>query len=470
MDATKLAASVRSGEKSAAEVAEETLARIEAQDSTINAFTALNGELEEQAQAIDAAVAAGESVGPLAGVPVAVKDNIVTKGLTTTAASRMLEGWIPPYDATVITALVNAGALVIGKTNLDEYGMGSSTENSIFGPTKNPLDPTKVAGGSSGGSAAAVASGMVPLALGSDTGGSTRQPAAFCGLVGVKPTYGRVSRYGLVALASSLDQIGPMAATVADAALLLEAISGHDPLDTTSYNTPVPAFSDNLDEGVDGLRIGLVSELMGQEIDSEIVERTQTAAQALREAGAQVEEVSIPSWSLGVSVYQFLMSGEASSNLARLDGVRYGLQVSGATSAEMMAASRSAGFSNEVKRRLLLGTYVLSAGHYEDYYEKAQRARTLIINETLDAFGHFDLLLSPTTTSVAFRLGEDRDPKERYISDMCSVPANLTGAPAVTVPFGRNREGLPIGVQLIGNSYQEHTMLVAARTLEATNE
>lgn len=471
MNASELAAQIRSGDRTAAEVTESALSRIESLNGEINAFTLVDAQgARARAKALDERISRGEAPGLLAGLPISIKDNICTNGIATTCGSRMLEGWVPPYSANAVTRLEEAGAIVVGKTNMDEYGMGSSTENTIFGATRNPVDPTKVAGGSSGGSAASVASGMVSLSLGSDTGGSTRQPAAFCGVVGMKPTYGRVSRYGLVALASSLDQIGPITTTVADAALVLQAIAGHDPADSTSANRPVPSFSHDLDSGVSALRVGIPRQLLGGEIDPEIMARTRAAAEVLEAAGASVEEVSVPSWSLGVSVYQFLMSAEASSNLARFDGVRYGLRVEGATSAEMMSASRSVGFGAEVKRRLLLGTYVLSAGHYEDYYQKAQQARTLIINESNEVFKTFDVVLSPTTPEVAFDLGGAREPLDRYRADMCTVIANLTGGPAVSIPFGANRAGLPIGVQLMAQSYDEHTMLKAARVLEAANE
>jgi aspartyl/glutamyl-tRNA(Asn/Gln) amidotransferase A subunit len=373
------AAAVRSGERSARDVVDESLAAIDEANVDLNAFLHVTAdEARSAADAVDAQVAAGDDPGPLAGVPIALKDNLVTRGVPTSCASRILAGWVPPYDATVVQRLRAAGAISVGKTNLDEFAMGSSTENSAFGPTRNPHDRERVPGGSSGGSAAAVASGMVPLALGSDTGGSIRQPASLCGLVGVKPTYGTVSRLGLVAYGSSLDQIGPLAATVADAALLLEVICGHDPGDSTSLKLPAPEVSAHLDDGVDGLRVGIIAELMGEGIAPEVVARIRAAAEALEAAGATVEEVSVPSITTCLSAYYMVATAEASSNLSRYDGVRYGNRVEAANVTDMMTATRTQGFGDEVKRRIMLGTYALSAGYYDAFYATAQKVRTKV--------------------------------------------------------------------------------------------
>ena len=386
---------------------------------------------------MDARVAAGEDPGPLAGVPIALKDNLCTTGIPTTCSSKILEGWKPPYDATVVQRLTAAGAISVGKTNLDEFAMGSSTENSAFGPSRNPHDPTKVPGGSSGGSAVAVAAGFSALALGSDTGGSIRQPAALCGVVGMKPTYGRVSRYGLVAFASSLDQIGPFAATVADAAALYEVIAGHDPADSTSIPEAVPSVLDHLGTGVDGLRVGVVKELLDIEgIAPDVAARAAAAAEALEAAGAKVEEVSVPAVIYGLSAYYLIAPAEASSNLARYDGVRYGLRVEAPTTGEMYDRTRTAGFGAEVERRIMLGTYALSAGYYDAYYGKAQKVRTLIIRDFQAAYERFDVLLSPTSPTTAFELGAKADPLAMYLNDVCTIPSNLAGHPAVSVPFG----------------------------------
>jgi aspartyl-tRNA(Asn)/glutamyl-tRNA(Gln) amidotransferase subunit A len=428
----------------------------------------LRDEALAAADAVDAAVARGDDPGPLAGVPVALKDNLCTRGIPTTCSSRILEGWRPPYDATAVTRLRAAGAVFVGKTNLDEFAMGSSTENSAFGPTRNPHDLSRVPGGSSGGSAAAVAAGFAALALGSDTGGSIRQPAALCGVVGVKPTYGVVSRYGLVAFASSLDQIGPFATTVRDAARCLEVIGGHDPLDSTSIRAHAPSLADVLDHGVDGLRIGLVTELMGEGIAPDVVARVEQAARAFEKAGATVEAASVPAVTLGLSAYYLIAPAEASSNLARYDGVRYGLRVEAPSAAEMNEATRTAGFGAEVKRRIMLGTYALSAGYYDAYYGKAQRVRTLIIRDFARAYERFDLLLSPTSPTTAFALGAKvSDPLTMYLNDVCTIPSNLAGQPSMSVPFGVGDDGLPVGVQLLAPLQGEPTMFRAAAVLEA---
>ena len=464
-----IAAAVRSGEVSAREVLDDHLARIDATEGEVHAFNlVLADEARAAAAAVDAAIAAGEDPGPLAGVPIALKDNLCTRGLATTCSSRMLEGWLPPYDATVVQRVIAAGAVSVGKTNLDEFAMGSSTENSAFGPTRNPRDTTRVPGGSSGGSAAAVAAGYAPLSLGSDTGGSIRQPAALCGVVGVKPTYGLVSRYGLIAFASSLDQIGPFSATVADSALLLEAIAGHDLRDSTSIDAPAPDLLGSLDAGVAGLRIGLVTELMGEGIAPDVAGRVRQAADALTAAGANVGEVSVPAASYGLSAYYLIAPAEASSNLARYDGVRYGLRVDAPTTAEMNAASRTAGFGPEVKRRIMLGTYALSAGYYDAYYGKALKVRTLIMRDFDRAYEDFDLLLTPTSPTTAFRFGDKTDdPMSMYLNDICTIPSNLAGHPAMSLPFGGGADGMPVGVQLLAPALGESTMFRAAAVLEA---
>jgi aspartyl-tRNA(Asn)/glutamyl-tRNA(Gln) amidotransferase subunit A len=465
-----IAAAVRAGTRRAVDVVGEHLAVIDAGEERVHAFNAvLRDQALAAAERVDAQVAAGEDPGPLAGVPIALKDNLCTRGTATTCSSRILEGWLPPYDATVVSRLAAAGAIAIGKANLDEFAMGSSTEHSAFGPTRNPRDPSKVPGGSSGGSAAAVAAGFAPLALGSDTGGSVRLPAAYCGVVGMKPTYGLVSRYGLIAFASSLDQVGPFAATVADAATLLEVIAGHDPLDSTSIDGPVPAVRAALDQGVDGLRIGIVTELNGEGTAPDVARRVAAAAEALAAAGAEVAEVSVPATTLGLSAYYLIAPAEASSNLARYDGVRYGLRVDAATNGAMNVATRTAGFGAEVKRRIMLGTYALSAGYYDAYYGKAQQVRTLIIRDFAEAYQRFDLLLSPTAPTTAFAFGDKTaDPLAMYLTDVCTIPSNLAGDPAISVPYGVGDDGMPVGVQLLGPALSEATLFRAAAVLEAT--
>ena len=479
MTGLAIAAAVAAGERSASSVLEEHLGRIAEREPGIGAFNhVMADEARAAAARIDEAVARGQAPGPLAGVPVAVKDNLCTRDAPTTCSSRILEGWRPPYDATAVQRLRAAGAVIVGKTNLDEFAMGSSTESSAFAPTRNPHDLGRVPGGSSGGSAAAVAAGFAPLALGSDTGGSVRQPAALCGTVGLKPTYGSVSRYGLVAFASSLDQIGPIAATVADAAALFEVISGPDPMDSTCFDPAALAAldaaggrvgadgGDGMSDGVESLRIGVLAELCGgadgtgpgvEGVAADVTARTEEAVAALAAAGAVVKPVSVPSVVLGLSAYYLIAPAEASSNLARYDGVRYGLRVEGATAAEMNVNTRTAGFGPEVKRRIMLGTYVLSAGYYDAFYAKALRARALIRRELDEAYERFDLLVCPTAPTTAFELGaKTADPLAMYLNDVCTIPSNLAGHPAVSVPFGAGDDGLPVGVQVMGPAGAEH--------------
>jgi aspartyl-tRNA(Asn)/glutamyl-tRNA(Gln) amidotransferase subunit A len=444
-----------------------SLDRVRELEGDLHCFNEVTVEAAEaDADAVDRMVRSGLDPGPLAGVPVALKDNLCTVGIPTTCSSKILAGWLPPYDATVVSRLRDAGAVAIGKTNLDEFAMGSSTENSAFGPTRNPWDLGRVPGGSSGGSAAAVAAGMVPLAFGSDTGGSIRQPAALCGIVGVKPTYGVVSRYGLIAFASSLDQIGPFATTVADAALGLEVIAGHDPMDSTSLDRPAPSLLATLDEGVSGLRVGIVADFLSA--GSECGDAVVAAAEALAAAGAKVDQVRIPELLLGLPAYYVIAPAEASSNLSRYDGVRYGLRVDGPDAETMNARTRGEGFGAEVKRRIMMGTYALSAGYYDAYYGQAQKARTLVIRAFEAAYRDFDVLLTPTTPSVAFPFGSKvDDPIEMYMCDLCSIPSSLAGHPAASVPFALSPEGLPIGVQVLAPALGEAVMMRVAASLEA---
>ncbi|HEY7625484.1 MAG TPA: Asp-tRNA(Asn)/Glu-tRNA(Gln) amidotransferase subunit GatA [Ilumatobacteraceae bacterium] len=465
--ATEIAAQVRSGARHAADIVEEHLAAIAAREDEIHAFNiVLADEARARAAAVDAAVAAGRDPGSLAGVPIALKDNMCTRGIATTCSSRILEGWRPPYDATVVTKLADAGAIVMGKTNLDEFAMGSSTENSAFGPTRNPHDTTRVPGGSSGGSAAAVAAGFTALALGSDTGGSIRQPAALCGVVGVKPTYGYVSRYGLVAFASSLDQIGPFARSVEDAALLLDVIGGHDPMDSTSIPVEHPTLVDVLDQGVEGMRVGRITDLP-EGADADVLERVEAAFDALSDAGAKIIDVQVPAFTYGLTAYYLVAPAEASSNLARYDGVRYGLRVDAPDTNAMYGVTRAAGFGDEVKRRIMLGTYALSAGYYDAYYGKALKVRRLIADDLDRAYRDVDVLVLPTSPSVAFPFGAKVDnPLAMYLCDTYTIPANLSGHPGMNVPFGEGADGLPVGVQVLAGTLHEPQMFRAAAVLE----
>jgi len=465
--AAAIAASVRDGSRKALDILEQHLAAIAAREPEIHAFNlVLADEARAAAEQIDQRVAAGKDPGPLAGVTVALKDNMCTRGIPTTCSSKILEGWRPPYDATVVSTLRDAGAIIVGKTNLDEFAMGSSTENSAFGPTRNPHDITRVPGGSSGGSAAAVAAGFSQISFGSDTGGSIRQPAALCGVVGVKPTYGYVSRYGLIAFASSLDQIGPFTNSVEDAALMLDVIGGHDPLDSTSIPQTHPSLRDAITQDVAGLRIGRITDLP-EGADPDVVERLEVAFDTLRAAGAKIVDVQVPAFTFGLTAYYLIAPAEASSNLARYDGVRYGLRVEADDTNAMYGATRAAGFGDEVKRRIMLGTYALSAGYYDAYYGKALKVRRLISDDFERAYQSADVLLTPTSPSVAFQFGAKGDnPLAMYLCDTYTIPSNLSGQPGMSVPFGTGAHGLPVGVQVLAGTLQEPTMFRVAATLE----
>ena len=458
------------GEVSARELTDHHLARIEAVDSSVHAFLEVTADrARADADRLDEARAAGDDLPPLAGVPLAIKDNLCTKGIPTTCSSRMLETFVPPYESTVTDRLWRSGAVLIGKTNLDEFAMGGSTETSAFGATANPWNTQYVPGGSSGGSAAAVAAGECMASLGSDTGGSIRQPASFCGVVGLKPTYGRVSRYGLVAFASSLDQVGPFATSVSDAAELLQVIAGEDPRDSTCLKAPVPNYRDRLGRSVSGLRIGVVRECFDQEgLDPQVKASVLAAADLLQSLGAELVDVSCPRFNDGIATYYVIAPSEASANLARYDGVKYGFRAEDASSlAAMTARSRAEGFGSEVQRRILIGTYALSAGYVDAYYRKAQQVRTLIRRDFESAFASVDVLLTPTAPSTAFAAGAHADdPLAMYLADLLTIPANLAGLPAINVPCGFDSGGLPIGVQLIGNVLEEPLLLQVAHQYE----
>ncbi len=459
MTAAELAAAVKAGETSAVDVAQAHLDRIGAVDTAVHAFLHVNTEgAIDAAEAVDERRARGEELGPLAGVPLALKDVFTTADMPTTCGSKILEGWRPPYDATITRRLREAGIVILGKTNLDEFAMGSSTENSAFGPTHNPWDLDRIPGGSGGGSSASLASYQAPLAIGTDTGGSIRQPAAVTGTVGVKPTYGGTSRYGLVACASSLDQAGPCARTVFDAALLHEVIAGHDPMDSTSIDQPVPAVVAAARRGADGdlsgLRVGVVKELGGEGYQPGVESRFREAVQLLAELGAEVVEVSCPHFTYGLAAYYLILPSEVSSNLARFDAMRYGLRVGddGTRNAEeVMSLTRGAGFGAEAKRRIMLGTYALSSGYYDAYYGQAQKVRTLIARDFERAFGEVDVLVSPTTPTTAFPIGERvDDPLKMYMADLCTIPSNLAGNAAASFPCGlADEDGLPVGLHVM---------------------
>jgi aspartyl-tRNA(Asn)/glutamyl-tRNA(Gln) amidotransferase subunit A len=475
--ATAIAGALAAGETTSVEVTRAHLDRIAEVDADVHAFLHVDAEgALRDAAASDERRAAGSPYGPLDGVPIAVKDVLATRGLPTTCGSRILEGWVPPYDATVVARLRAAGLPILGKTNMDEFAMGSSTEHSAYGPTHNPWDLARIPGGSGGGSAAAVAAYEAPLAIGTDTGGSIRQPGAVTGTVGVKPTYGGVSRYGLVALANSLDQAGPVTRTVRDAALLHEVIGGHDPLDSTSIRQPLPSLVDAAARGADGdltgVRIGVVTELGGEGYQAGVLARFQESVELMTEAGAEVVEVSCPSFVHALAAYYLILPAEASSNLARFDAMRYGLRVTpdGDPSAEdVMRATREAGFGDEVKRRIILGTYALSSGYYDAYYGQAQKVRTLIARDFEAAFEKADVLVSPTAPTTAFRLGEKvDDPLAMYLNDLATIPANLSGVPAISVPSGlADEDGLPAGVQILAPAMADDRVYRVGAALES---
>ncbi|MBN2058488.1 MAG: Asp-tRNA(Asn)/Glu-tRNA(Gln) amidotransferase subunit GatA [Candidatus Saganbacteria bacterium] len=457
---------------SSLELTEAVLSRIDRTEPKVQAYVTLTKESAiKQAKAADERLKNNDNVTPLTGVPVAVKDNMCTQGVLTTCSSKILANYLPPYDATVVEKLRAAGAVIIGKTNLDEFAMGSSTENSGLHPTCNPWDTKKVPGGSSGGSAAAVAADECILALGSDTGGSIRQPAAFCGVVGLKPTYGRVSRFGLVAFASSLDQIGPLTKDVRDAALLLNYLAGHDPKDSTSVDYPVPDYQQALINDVKKMRIGYIKELLGKGVTRPVRSAVEKAMKKYQELGAELIELSLPSFEYAVATYYLIAPAEASSNLARYDGVKFGRRSNRSPDLlTMYYNTRAEGFGSEVKRRIMLGTYALSAGYYDAYYLKALKVRTLIKNDFDRAFSKCDVLLSPTAPTTAFGLGEKTaDPLSMYLSDIATIPVNLAGLPAISVPCGLDK-GLPIGLQLIGRAFAEETILRAAYAYEQNTD
>ena len=447
--------------------------KIKTDDEKIKAYITLcEEEALKDAEVVQAKIDNGEAIGPLAGIPIAIKDNMCTKGVKTTCASKMLENFIPPYDATVITKLKEAGAIIIGKTNMDEFAMGGSTEHSAFFKTHNPVNLNKVPGGSSGGSAAAVAGDLAPISLGSDTGGSIRQPASFCGIVGLKPTYGLISRYGLVAFASSFDQIGPFAKDVEDTANLLNVIAGYDEMDSTSAEIEKVDYTKSLVNDVKGLKIGVPKEFMAEGVNEEVKAAVSAAVEKFKALGAEVSECSLSVADYALPTYYIVACAEASSNLARFDGIRYGYRTSNYESLEdIYKNSRSEGFGEEVKRRIILGTYVLSSGYYDAYYKKAQRVRTLVKEGYDKVFENYDLILTPTAPSVAFDIGSKvNDPLEMYMADLMTVSINLAGVPAISIPCGKDKEGMPIGLQLISKHFDESKLLQAAYTFEKNME
>jgi aspartyl-tRNA(Asn)/glutamyl-tRNA(Gln) amidotransferase subunit A len=465
-----LASRVQRGEETALAVAESTLRTIEAKDADLHAFlTRASDAVLEQARAIDATRARGVALGPLAGVPVALKDALSTRAIRTTAGSKMLDSYVPPYDATVVERLRQADALLPGKTNMDEFAMGSSTEHSAFGPTKNPHDLARSPGGSSGGSAVAVAAGMTPASLGSDTGGSIRQPAAFTGVVGLKPSYGRVSRYGLIAFASTLDQVGPFASDMRGAARVLGVIAGKDPHDATSSDEPVVDYVAACGQSVRGLRIGVPEEYFQTGLDPEVEANVRAGIAALERDGCSVKRIHLPHTAYAVASYYVVATAEASSNLARFDGVRYGLRVPAPSLTEMYGKTRDAGFGAEVKRRILLGTFVLSAGYYDAYYLRAQKVRTLILRDFEAAFAEVDAIVSPTAPTPAFRLGEKTgDPLAMYLNDVYTLPASLAGIVGLSVPVAKTRAGLPVGLQILTPRFREDLALRIGAAVEAS--
>jgi len=462
-------AAVAQGVTTATALAESHFTAIQKQDGEIGAFLTLSKERAlEKAAAIDEAVKAGNALPALAGVPVAIKDVMVTRNVRTTAGSRILENYAPPYDATAVARLEQAGAVILGKLNCDEFAMGSSNENSAYHPVRNPRDTSRVPGGSSGGAAAAVAAGMAVATLGSDTGGSIRQPASFCGVVGMMPTYGRVSRYGLIAFASSLDHIGPLTRTVKDAALMLRTIAGRDPMDSTSADVPVPDYVAELEKSVKGLKVGVAKEYFGAGLDAEVQGTVENAIERLQSMGGKIVKVSLPHTEYAIPTYYIVATAEASSNLARFDGVRYGYRAPKTRSlSEMYRRTRDEGFGTEVKRRIMLGTYALSAGYYDAYYLKAQKVRTLLTRDFEEAFKKVDVIATPTSPTAAFRLGEKvNDPLAMYLADIYTVTADLAGIPGISVPCGQTKENLPIGMQILGKHFDEATVLRVAYAYE----
>ena len=453
---------------SAREIASGFYAEIDRRNPELNAYLTLSHERAySQADRVDAAIARGDKLPPLAGVPIAVKDVISTSGIRTTCGSKILESYIPPYDATAVTRLENAGAVILGKTNCDEFAMGSSNENSAYGPVRNPVALDRVPGGSSGGSAAAVAAGLAVVALGTDTGGSIRQPAACCGIPGLMPTYGRVSRYGLIAFASSLDRIGPFAANIADTAAVMTVIAGHDENDSTSAAASVPRYDAEIESPIQGLRIGVPEEYFGEGIDSEVKEKVLAAIALMEKLGCRRIPLKMPHTEYAIATYYIIATAEASSNLARYDGVRFGLRVPGATLLEMYRKTRERGFGSEVKRRIMLGTYVLSSGYYDAYYLRAQKVRSLLARDFSDAFQKVDAILAPTSPTPAFKLGEKTsDPLQMYLADIYTVTGSLAGIPGISIPCGKTKAQLPVGLQILGPHFSESRILQLARAFE----
>jgi aspartyl-tRNA(Asn)/glutamyl-tRNA(Gln) amidotransferase subunit A len=460
-------------QRSAVEIAQEALDRIQALEPKLHSFLQVTADYAlKQAAQVDARIAAGEEIGLLAGIPIGIKDNICTQGIPTTCASRILENFVPPYEATVTQKLMAAGTVMVGKTNLDEFAMGGSTETSAFQLTANPWDLSRVPGGSSGGSAAAVSAGECVVALGSDTGGSIRQPASFCGIVGLKPTYGLVSRYGLVAFASSLDQIGPFARSVEDAAILLGAIAGHDPKDSTSLKVDIPDYTQFLKPDLKGKKVGVIQETFGEGLSPDVEKAVRGAIDQLKDLGAEIVEISCPRFRYGIAAYYIIAPSEASANLARYDGVKYGKRVKDAENLmEMYTRTRAEGFGPEVKRRIMIGTYALSAGYYDAYYLKAQKVRTLIKRDFESAFGQVDVLVSPTAPTTAFKAGDKTaDPLSMYLIDLMTIPVNLAGLPGMSLPCGFDKDGMPVGLQIIGNVLREDQVFQVAYAYEQATD
>ncbi|MCY7277868.1 MAG: Asp-tRNA(Asn)/Glu-tRNA(Gln) amidotransferase subunit GatA [Phormidesmis sp. CAN_BIN44] len=459
--------------RSAVEITQEALDRIQTIEPKIHSFLHITSDRAlEQAQQVDAKIAAGEEIGLLAGIPIGIKDNLCTQGIPTTCASRILQNFVPPYESTVTQKLADAGSVMVGKTNMDEFAMGGSTETSAYQLTANPWDASRVPGGSSGGSAAAVAADECVVSLGSDTGGSIRQPASFCGIVGMKPTYGLVSRYGLVAFASSLDQIGPFGRSVEDTAILLNAIAGYDPKDATSLKVDVPDYTQFLTSDIKGKKVGVIRETFGDGLDPEVEKKIRAAIDHLKDLGAEIQEISCPRFRYGIAAYYIIAPSEASANLARYDGVRYGARAEDAENLmDMYLRTRSEGFGAEVKRRIMIGTYVLSAGYYDAYYLQAQKVRTLIKQDFEQAFSQVDVLVSPTAPTTAFKMGEKTaDPLSMYLTDLMTIPVNLAGLPGMSVPCGFDAQGMPIGLQIVGNVLREDQIFQVASAYERSTE